>query len=147
MKRIKKISGTRLKLEAYLLSFTALVLTAVVTACMASAVEVADVPEATYPANNLGVVVDENSAVLHIEPGSAAEEADLQVGDTLIALDGVQFQPNPDEVKEIIRSREQAQLRVRRDGEEIEIEIVPAPPPPRPDMPTPTPVMPPQNYF
>ncbi|MFN8489286.1 MAG: PDZ domain-containing protein [Caldilineaceae bacterium] len=49
----------------------------------------AEPPAIDYAADALGVVVDENMQVLHIEPGRAADQAGVQVGDVLDSVEGV----------------------------------------------------------
>lgn len=70
-----------------------------------------------------GVDVDEGAFVQSLVPGSAAEEAGLEVGDVITAVDGEET-PTSAAVGEIIRGRapgEQITLRVRRGGEAIEL--------------------------
>jgi len=77
------------------------------------------------PANRtrLGIEVDEGALVQSVVPGSAAEDAGLQTGDVVVAVDGTET-PTSASVGEVIRGRkpgDQVRLRVLRLGEEIEV--------------------------
>ena len=109
--------------------------------------EVAAPSMVDFPARVLGIVVDQDMRVLHVESGSAADQAGLHVGDVLETLNGVPFSDNAERVKELIRSTERVQVTFQRSGENMTLEIIPAPPPGRPNLPTPTPVPPSQDYF
>ena len=53
------------------------------------------------PRKVLGVVVDKSLTVLRIEPGSAAEQAGLEVGDILVELNGKSVKSVDDVKKEV----------------------------------------------
>ncbi len=108
-----------------------------------------------YAADGLGVVVDENVKVLHVEVGNSAERAGLQVGDILETLDGVSIAKDRELVKEMLRANSHGQLQpekrfkllLRRGDQELEIEVNPGPMLPEPGEVGATPVWPPQDYF
>jgi membrane-associated protease RseP (regulator of RpoE activity) len=101
------------------------------------------------PADELGIVVDEQNEVLQVEVGSAAEQAGIQAGDLLETLDDISFNEK-DKVKEKIRDPKEGKkftVKLKRNDEVITLDISPAPRRPHVDAPTPTPVLAPQDYF
>jgi len=82
---------------------------------------VADEPLTTR--SQFGVTVDEGAFVQSIVPGSAAEDAGLEVGDVVTAVDG-RPTPTSASVGEIVRSRapgDRITISVLRRGEAIEV--------------------------
>lgn len=108
------------------------------------------IESASMPAPVLGIVVDQNMAVLHVEPGSAAEKIGIQRGDLIEAVEGMVVATNRDTVRQAIRTAKRGQkllLKVRRAGVEVMFEVVPSSPVARPNQLTPTPVLLPQDYL
>jgi regulator of sigma E protease len=66
------------------------------------------------------------AGVGHVMPGSAAEEAGLKVGDTVLAINGEEVQ-RFDDLRAIVARNPGArlQLKVRRDGRELTVQAVP----------------------
>lgn len=117
------------------------------------------VPECSYgvgpgvaamcPAPQLGVVVDPEMRIIDVDVGSPAEQAGLQRGDLLLAIEGISFATDKEEAANRISSakwKETLRLQLRRNGQELEIKITPSPGWERPD-PTVTPAWSPLDYF
>ena len=112
-------------------------------------------------APELGIVTDEKLSIIRIEPGSAAEQAGLQLGDMLESIQGIPVISAEDRLKakQMIWSSsagEQLQLTVIRNGETLDLLFTPLPPPFYPSetqnpeqepTPTITPVWLPYDYF
>lgn len=104
----------------------------------------------TEPAPVLGVVVDTQMIVLHVEPGSAAAIAAVQIGDVLETLDGISIAASIAQVKARIREAQPNRplsLKLRRGGQLVQVDIVPMPPRPQAGQATPTPVVDPNTYL
>ncbi len=106
------------------------------------------------PAPVLGVVIDSNGKILHVESGSAAESFGLLVGDALISIDGVSIISERDKVRELIRAnteKTEMVLRYQRDDNIVVIQISPSQQPQfsidQEIKATPTPVLPPDEYL
>ena len=106
------------------------------------------------PAPVLGVVIDSNGKILHVESGSAAESFGLLVGDTLISIDGVSIISERDKVRELIRAnteKTEMELRYQRNDNIVVIQISPSQQPQfsidQEIKVTPTPVLPPEEYL
>lgn len=147
------------RLKKLLITFAGILL--ILTGCSQRSTSIADTsnqPVAEEPAvlvgslmpsDELGIVVDENNEVLHIEVGSAAEQAGIQVGDLLETLDDISFKEK-EKVKEKIREPKEGKkfkVKLKRNDKEITLDITPAPRRPSFDASTPTPVFAPQDYF
>jgi S1-C subfamily serine protease len=106
--------------------------------------------DASMPAPVLGIVVDQSMIVLHVEPGSAAEQIGIQRGDLIDAVEGIVVATNREAVRDTIRmakANQKLHLKIRRSGMELALEVVPSSPAARPNQPTPTPVLLPQDYL
>jgi putative serine protease PepD len=71
-----------------------------------------------------GITVDEGAYVRSVVPGSAAEDAGVEAGDVIVAVDGTET-PDSASVGEVIRELEVGDtvtMTILRDGERIEIE-------------------------
>jgi S1-C subfamily serine protease len=106
----------------------------------------------------LGVVIDQDMQVLHVEPDSAAERATIQVGDILETIEGVPFATERRRAKQMIwhnHNQQPLNLKLKRNAEELLVTVIPLPPnfartdlaTPRQLLPTATPVWPPYDYF
>lgn len=107
-----------------------------------------------YASDSLGVVVDENLKVLHIEVDSAAEKAGLQLGDILETIDGISFTKDREKARTRITTPRQDQtqakilkLTFKRADKAFEVDVNLAPPNPQPVEGTGTPVPTPEDYF
>lgn len=104
----------------------------------------------------LGIVLDQNNVVTHVEPSSAAEASGILVGDEIEDIDGVKLMDKTvdkdgfisDPAKEKFREKDgkEVKIKIKRNGKQQEIltqagEWRAAP------GGTPTPVMPPNNYL
>jgi S1-C subfamily serine protease len=103
----------------------------------------------------LGVVIDEQSVVLEVEAGSAAEQAGVLPGDRLMTLAGVSIADQRQQAKELIwyfvAGSAPLPLTLLRNDVEMTLAIIPTPPlyPGSSDTPLPTvtPVWLPNDYF
>ena len=98
----------------------------------------------------LGVVVDEKMNVVHVEKGSGAENAGIQLGDTLDSINSVSFITDRARVKELIGEKAEGKyltLKLKRDQKDLEMVIIASVPVPQSGMNTPTAVPPTQDYF
>ena len=97
----------------------------------------------------LGVVIDENFTILHVESGGAADKADIVVGDVLVSIGGVILTSESiDEAKHaILEARREMSIEVVlvRDAQTIQLNVVPSAPASR-EL-TPTPVLDPHDYL
>lgn len=94
----------------------------------------------------LGVVIDDTNRILHVEPGSAADQAGFHINDILVSVDGVSFQSQQAQAKELLHTSQSAHsIDVDRAGSRITIPVMPAAP--HFSEPTPTPVLPPNVYL
>lgn len=99
-----------------------------------------------YPAPELGIVIDAQNQVVDVPKGGAADEAGVQVGDTLIALDDMPFAKEKDKIKQHVSRKEkgaQVTLTLKRNGKEKKLKLKPNTVPSTlsaPDAPTPTPI-------
>ena len=88
-----------------------------------SSADIADVPDDVR--ETFGVETDEGAFVTEVVPGSAAEDAGLEIGDVIIAIDGDDVTESG-QVREAILEREPGdtvEVRVLREGEELTLEV------------------------
>lgn len=100
--------------------------------------------------DELGVVVDENMKVLHVEPGWAADKAGVQVGDVLDSVEGVSLLKERGKAKDLIhapKKDKKLHLKLKRANQDVTLEITSFPPPSGENLPTVTPVPTPEDYF
>lgn len=100
--------------------------------------------------DELGIVVDENMQVLHVEPDWPAAVAGVQVGDVLDSVEGISFAKDKSKAKDVIREskkNKKLKLKVKRDHKDVDIDISSFQLPSGTNLPTVTPVWPPQDYF
>lgn len=100
--------------------------------------------------DELGVVVDENMKVLHVEPGWPAAVAGLQEGDILDSVDGISFAQEKAKAKAAIqepKKDKKLKLQVKRAEKTVDIDITAFQLPASTNLPTVTPVWPPNDYF
>lgn len=104
---------------------------------------------ALEPAPVLGIVVDRNMQVVHVEKGSAAEKGGIKKGDILKGVNSkIVTQPNAArEAFYSINSSQKSRLVILRDGKELTLEIRPAAPATNAGQQTPTPVPQDMTYF
>lgn len=103
-----------------------------------------------YVSDVLGVVVDAQMKVLHVEVASAAEKAGIQVGDILDTLDATAFVKDREKVRAKIiepKPNKKLKLKFKRADKALEVDVSPAPPNPQPVEGTGTPVPTPEDYF
>jgi len=108
-----------------------------------------------YAADVLGVVVDGNMKVLHVEVDSAAAKAGLQEGDVLDTLDDLAFIKDRQKVKDKIhepnfsepKKVKKFKLKFKRADKMQEVDVSPGPPTAQPVQGTVTPVWDPEDYF
>jgi hypothetical protein len=111
-----------------------------------------------FTAPVLGVVVDKDMKVLHIEAESAAEQAGIQVGDILEMIEDVRFATERRKAKEIIGHNQNQQpldLKLKRNNQDLVIKVIPTAPTfdsPKyaragQAIPSVTPVIPPDDYL
>lgn len=101
------------------------------------------------PTPVLGIVIDKDMRIVHVEAKGAAERAGIQKGDIVEVLDGTLATTQRELVRQIIqeaRAGQQHTIRVKRAGKSVDMLIVPAPPVPNSQA-TPTPVLPPYDYL
>lgn len=101
------------------------------------------------PAPVLGIVVDKNFVVLHVEPNSAAKLAGIQIGDNIEAFDALLAATQGMQMREAIQSVHPGSrhvLHIKRADESLAIEITPKTPTFNPQA-IPTPVVSPYNYY
>jgi len=70
--------------------------------------------------NQLGIVAEEGAFVAEVSPGTAAEDAGIEDGDVIVAIDGEPIDTSTD-VANTVRDHDpgdQVELRIERDGEE-----------------------------
>ena len=109
---------------------------------------------ALFPQPVLGIVIDSEGKILHVEPGSAAEIAGLVSGDILISIDGISVNLERDKVRELIRSNTEEmkmEIQYQRGENVIVTQITPSRQIQQsndqaPKL-TPTPVLPPEDYL
>ncbi len=102
----------------------------------------------------LGIVIDSDGKILHVEPGSAAEIAGLMYGDLLISIDGSSIISEREKVRELIRSNtedREMEIQYQRGEKVFMAQITPSQQMPQstdqvPKL-TPTPVLPPEDYL
>ena len=96
------------KKKIYTLIETSLLIIFLVTGCVSqnSTKNIPDQSEETkivayalYPEPVLGIVIDSDGKILHVEPGSAAERAGLVSGDILISIDSISVNSERDKVR------------------------------------------------
>lgn len=108
------------------------------------------VREASREAPVLGVVVDARLRVLHVETGSAAEEAGIRAGDVLVSLGSTSL-TGPGAGKGLVwqamRAGQTMNVALVRDGRSLAVTAQPRPPKRWRGMPTPTFVPYDQYYF
>jgi membrane-associated protease RseP (regulator of RpoE activity) len=125
------------------IGFTAIMAVMVLIGCVQLPPGYSTAGHASWPAPQLGVVVDENMKVVDIDRYSTAEEAGIQVGDILINIDGVPFtekdkakaliweSPGEEAYEAVARGEEwqgiARRIELERDGEVLEVTIMPAP--------------------
>jgi len=152
-----------IKKFSFLLTSIVLVILIILTGCQRQDAETETsnqndetkvIPYGLTPAPVLGVVIDSNGKILHIESGSAAESFGLLVGDTLISIDGVSIISERDKVRELIRAnteKTEMELRYQRNDNIVVIQISPSQQPQfsidQEIEATPTPVSPPDEYL
>ena len=100
--------------------------------------------------DELGIVVDENMKVLHVEPGWPAAVAGLQEGDILDSVDGIAFAQEKAKAKAVIqepKKDKKLKSKVKRAAKTVDIAITSFQLPASTNLPTVTPVWPPNDYF
>lgn len=119
--------------------------------------------EASEAGFTLGVITDQTGRVVDVEAGSAAQQAGVQKGDVLIALDDVPVAPALDaasaggevridhaqlhSLQNKIAAGKAMNVMVQRDGQQVNLDITPARRQGQPDQPTPTAVPPDHLYM
>lgn len=151
------------KKKIYTLIETSLLIIFLVTGCVSqnSTKNIPDQSEETkivayalYPEPVLGIVIDSDGKILHVEPGSAAERAGLVSGDILISIDSISVNSERDKVRDLIRSNtEEMKMEIQyQRGENVIVALItPSQKIQHPDdqtpKRTPTPVFPPEDYL
>ena len=109
---------------------------------------------ALYPEPVLGIVIDSDGKILHVEPGSAAERAGLVSSDILISIDSISVNSERDKVRDLIRSNTEEmkmEIQYQRGENVIVTQITPSQKIQQSDDQaprlTPTPVLPPEDYL
>ena len=110
-------------------------------------------PSIDYASKVLGVVIDGNGVVLHVEPQSGAARAGIEAGDQITSINGVDFQKDREGAKSQLIStmpEDAVTLKLKKSqGDEVEVAVT------RlyqgegssPNGATPTPVFPPNDYL
>ena len=151
------------KKKIYTLIETSLLIIFLVTGCVSqnSTKNIPDQSEETkivayalYPEPVLGIVIDSDGKILHVEPGSAAERAGLVSSDILISIDSISVNSERDKVRDLIRSNTEEmkmEIQYQRGENVIVTQITPSQKIQHPDdqtpKRTPTPVFPPEDYL
>ena len=151
------------KKKIYTLIETSLLIIFLVTGCVSqnSTKNIPDQSEETkivayalYPEPVLGIVIDSDGKILHVEPGSAAERAGLVSGDILISIDSISVNSERDKVRDLIRSNTEEmkmEIQYQRGENVILTQITPSQKIQNSDDQTPkltpTPVLPPEDYL
>lgn len=151
------------KKKIYTLIEISLLFICLVTGCISqnSTKELPDQSEETkivayalYPEPVLGIVIDSDGKILHVEPGSAAERAGLVSGDILISIDSISVNSERDKVRDLIRSNTEEmkmEIQYQRGENVIVTQITPSQKIQQSDDQapklTPTPVLPPEDYL
>ncbi len=151
------------KKKIYTLIETSLLIIFLVTGCVSqnSTKNIPDQSEETkivayalYPEPVLGIVIDSDGKILHVEPGSAAERAGLVSGDILISIDSISVNSERDKVRDLIRSNTEEmkmEIQYQRGENVIVTQITPSQKIQQSDDQapklTPTPVLPPEDYL
>lgn len=79
------------------------------------------------PAPVVGVVVDGNMSIVHVEPQSNAEKAGLSIGDTLLAVNEIAIENNSRIAKAVVQGtlpNEAVVFQVRRNGRIVDISVI-----------------------
>ena len=151
------------KKKIYTLIETSLLIIFLVTGCVSqnSTKNIPDQSEETkivayalYPEPVLGIVIDSDGKILHVEPGSAAERAGLVSSDILISIDSISVNSERDKVRDLIRSNTEEmkmEIQYQRGENVIVTQITPSQKIQQsydqaPRL-TPTPVLPPEDYL
>ena len=100
----------------------------------------------------LGVVIGEKGIVLQVEEKSGAEQAGIQVGDEIKAINGVDLEKNREEGKNQIRfikpgDKVKVKVKKSKQSDEVEVEVTPQFQGSPLNRETPTPVPPPEDYL
>jgi predicted metalloprotease with PDZ domain len=151
------------KKKIYTLIETSLLIIFLVTGCVSqnSTKNIPDQSEETkivayalYPEPVLGIVIDSDGKILHVEPGSAAERAGLVSSDILISIDSISVNSERDKVRDLIRSNTEEmkmEIQYQRGENVIVTQITPSQKIQQSDDQaprlTPTPVLPPEDYL
>ena len=151
------------KKKIYTLIETSLLIIFLVTGCVSqnSTKNIPDQSEETkivayalYLEPVLGIVIDSDGKILHVEPGSAAERAGLVSGDILISIDSISVNSERDKVRDLIRSNTEEmkmEIQYQRGENVIVTQITPSQKIQNSDDQTPkltpTPVLPPEDYL
>ena len=149
--------------KIYTLIETSLLIIFLVTGCVSqnSTKNIPDQSEETkivayalYPEPVLGIVIDSDGKILHVEPGSAAERAGLVSSDILISIDSISVNSERDKVRDLIRSNTEEmkmEIQYQRGENVIVTQITPSQKIQQSDVQaprlTPTPVLPPEDYL
>lgn len=151
------------KKKIYTLIETSLLIIFLVTGCVSQnstknipgqSEETKIVAYALYPEPVLGIVIDSDGKILHVEPGSAAERAGLVSSDILISIDSISVNSERDKVRDLIRSNTEEmkmEIQYQRGENVIVTQITPSQKIQQSDDQaprlTPTPVLPPEDYL
>lgn len=167
--RSEQLNGRPLRSALLAVIVLGLLLSGVVAGGCTTTTHVLEGSSALWPAPILGVVVDRTMQIVHIVPGSAAEQDGLLVGDVLasvagtpvstpaqardLALREIQEQSRPPTPGQTPRvDRRPILLGVRRNGQVVVLAVTPRPPGAPPastvrSLATPTPVPFEMTYF
>ena len=105
----------------------------------------------TYRAPVLGVVVDADMHVLHVEAQSAAQQAGIQTGDIFKTFNGLALPEYSEQLSEalLLNRSETAEIEIGliRDDQSVTVVVIPSAMVPQNGLQTPTPVLAPNDYL